>query len=109
MGKPADDVDRDYGEDKLCNLSMRLPLALTSLLTSRTHRTQFDDHQDIENKYESEGSQESEDEYVEGERGLSVDDVALTVTKKPDYVAALTTVASRHCGRVEKDRQHKDS
>ena len=20
MGKPADDVDRDYGEDKLCNL-----------------------------------------------------------------------------------------
>ena len=53
-------------------------------------------YQDIENKYESEGSQESEDEYVEGERGLSVDDVALTVTKKPDYVAALTTVASDH-------------
>ena len=53
-------------------------------------------YQDIENKYESEGSQESEDEYVEGERGLSVDDVPLTVTKKPDHVAALTTVASDH-------------
>ena len=53
-------------------------------------------YQNVENKYESERSQESEDEYVEGERGLSVDDVALTVTKKPDHVAALTTVASDH-------------
>ena len=53
-------------------------------------------YQDIENKYESEGSQESEDEYVEGKRGLSVDYVALTVTKKPDHVAALATVASDH-------------
>ena len=53
-------------------------------------------YQNVENKYESEGSQESEDEYVEGERGLSVDDVALTVTKKPDHVATLTTVASDH-------------
>ena len=53
-------------------------------------------YQNVENKYESEGSQESEDEYVEGERGLSVDDVALTVTQKPDHVAALATVASDH-------------
>ena len=53
-------------------------------------------YQNVENKYESEGSQESEDEYVEGERGLPVDDVAVTVTKKPDHVAALTTVASDH-------------
>lgn len=41
VGQPADDVDRDDGEDQLGHLPVGLPLALRSLLPTRPHGPQF--------------------------------------------------------------------
>ena len=54
----------------------------------------FRNYQDIEYEDECKGSEESKDEYVEGEGCLPVDDFARALPKKPDDVATVSTVAS---------------
>ena len=54
----------------------------------------FRNYQDIEYEDECKGSEESKDEYVEGEGSLPIDDLARVLPKKPDDVATVSTVAS---------------
>ena len=44
VGQPAEDVDRDDGQNESRHLGVRLLLALRGLRVLRAHSFQFDDH-----------------------------------------------------------------
>ena len=70
--EPADDVDRDGGEDQLGHLPVGLPLALAPLLAPGPHAPQLDDHQHVEDQDATQRPHEPEHQALEGEGSLVV-------------------------------------